>query len=621
MITARASRLFRNTICVKLLFGSAAILTSLLALPMLGAEPQTLNFVVSNEVALAGGYAQIKVRTAIPRQIVTGYFEMSFDPAVVSNVVSASAFGAKGDASAAIQIGGQTLSAFFSSPSGSVGQLPDLPLLVVNVKLRSDAAPGTVGAATLTPRAGSAFDPSGSAFVVSATSGSVTVGGSLSIQEVTPGGGLWASGKTIRVIGNGFTPASQLVLDGVPISAPVFVSPNEIDFQLTGSTELSGKKMRVRNPGGESVTYYLFLKPQMTSLVTDLDLTPFVPALPNRDWTSPFSASTSSNLGGVAVIQNADSSPHSVSVDSIIGNTPAGRQEVSIPASGYVAIRLNNFAHRLTITPSAPVRAAVFGLCGLCQGDSLRPEPVVAQTGTATQSLLAAVVNAGSQLQSEVSPGEILSIHGLSVGSTNVRGFSLDSSGKVSTIADGVQILFDGKAAPLIYSSATQSNVIVPYEVAGRVSTRMEIAVNGVKSQAWDVPVSATSPAIFTDGSLGVGQGAILNQDHSANSASNPAMRGSVIQIFATGEGQTTPSGITASVTNSSTIRPIGDVKVTIGGVSASIRYAGSAPSAVAGLFQVNAVVPEGVLTGQNVPIIVTVGGISSQSNVTVAVQ
>jgi uncharacterized protein (TIGR03437 family) len=118
-----------------------------------------------------------------------------------------------------------------------------------------------------------------------------------------------------------------------------------------------------------------------------------------------------------------------------------------------------------------------------------------------------------------------------------------------------------------------------------------------------------------------LGQGAVLNQDNSVNGPSNPAPRGTLVQIYATGEGLTSPPGITGSVTGSNTKSPVLPVNVAIGGMSAAIQYEGSAPNAVAGLFQVNALVPAGVVPGPAVPITLTIGGATSHSGVTIAVK
>jgi uncharacterized protein (TIGR03437 family) len=220
-----------------------------------------------------------------------------------------------------------------------------------------------------------------------------------------------------------------------------------------------------------------------------------------------------------------------------------------------------------------------------------------------------------------VAPGEILTVYGFGAGPSNTAGFTLDPSGKVATSLNGAQVLFDGRPAPMIYGSGSQANVIVPYEVANQAATTMSLQFGGVTSAAWTVPVSASAPGIFTLASSGLGPAAVLNQDNSVNGASNPAARGSIIQIYATGEGQTSPPGVTGSVTGSDLKTPVQIVKVTIGGQDAFVQYAGSAGAAVAGLLQVNAVVPQSVAPGAAVPITVSVGGVASQSGATIAVQ
>ena len=105
------------------------------------------------------------------------------------------------------------------------------------------------------------------------------------------------------------------------------------------------------------------------------------------------------------------------------------------------------------------------------------------------------------------------------------------------------------------------------------------------------------------------------------NSAANPAAPGSVISIYATGEGQTSPAGVTGSVSGTNGKTPLLPVTLTIGAIEATVEYAGSAPEEVAGVLQVNAVVPQGVAPGAAVPITLSVGGVASQSGVAIAVK
>jgi uncharacterized protein (TIGR03437 family) len=53
--------------------------------------------------------------------------------------------------------------------------------------------------------------------------------------------------------------------------------------------------------------------------------------------------------------------------------------------------------------------------------------------------------------------------------------------------------------APIVYVSATQSSVIVPYEVATTASAQIVAVVNGVQSPPFTVPVVASLPTPFTD--------------------------------------------------------------------------------------------------------------------------
>lgn len=237
---------------------------------------------------------------------------------------------------------------------------------------------------------------------------------------------------------------------------------------------------------------------------------------------------------------------------------------------------------------------------------------------------ISSVVNAASFVLGPVSPGEIVTIFGSAVGPVSPAGLQLTSSGSVATIVLNTSMLFDGVAAPVIYTSPTQVSAIVPYEVAGKTTTNVQLQYQGLLSNTLAVSVAASAPGIFTVNSSGSGQGAILNQDGSVNSESNPAALGSVISIFATGEGQTNPPGIDGSINANTLPLPAPQLPVTvfIGAAPATVQYAGAAPGEVAGVLQVNAVMPTTIGTtfgrATSVPVVITIGTQSSQT-VTVA--
>lgn len=217
---------------------------------------------------------------------------------------------------------------------------------------------------------------------------------------------------------------------------------------------------------------------------------------------------------------------------------------------------------------------------------------------------VAAIVNGASQAPTSVAPGEIISIFGTAIGSTQA----------------GSQVLINGMTAPLIYASPNQLNAVVPYEVGSARIAAIQVQSFGALSAAWGVPVAASSPAIFTIAADGLGPGAVLNQDNSINSASKPAARGSAIQIYATGGGQTSPASYTGAVAGGAAGLTL-PVTVTIGGASAQVLCAGSAPGEIDGVVQINAIVPTGIVTGGSVPVVVTIGGAASQAAVTMAVK
>jgi uncharacterized protein (TIGR03437 family) len=189
--------------------------------------------------------------------------------------------------------------------------------------------------------------------------------------------------------------------------------------------------------------------------------------------------------------------------------------------------------------------------------------------------LMATVTNAASQTAGCIAPGELITVFGAGIGGTPSL-WTLDSAGRMPNVVGGSQVVINGVPSPMIYASANQINAIVPYEAGTRDLASVHVTVNGQESAPWAVPLAPSAPGIFTIESDGVGQAAVLNQDSSVNGASNPAVRGTIIQIFATGEGQDSPGNVTGEITplgGNTTVLP---VTVTVGGLGAQVIYHGS---------------------------------------------
>lgn len=236
---------------------------------------------------------------------------------------------------------------------------------------------------------------------------------------------------------------------------------------------------------------------------------------------------------------------------------------------------------------------------------------------------ISSVVNSASQIATAIAPGQIVTIKGSNIGPAEPAGLALNLTGFVATERNQTQVLFDGIPAPLTYVSPGQINCVVPYGIAGRSTTRISVQVGDrLPTEAFEMPVAAAAPSLFTADSTGVGPGAFLNEDGRLNSLANPAAPGSVVVLFATGTGVTIPSQRDGEVTTGPAypaLDPLA-VRVLVADREAEILYAGAAPQIVSGLAQLNVRLPAGVGSGA-IPVTLQIGRFRSPRIVTVAVR
>jgi uncharacterized protein (TIGR03437 family) len=230
-------------------------------------------------------------------------------------------------------------------------------------------------------------------------------------------------------------------------------------------------------------------------------------------------------------------------------------------------------------------------------------------------------VTNGATNAAAISPGAIVSIFGRGLGPATLADGAVSSSGMVQTSASGTRVLFDGTPAPVLYTRTDQVGAIVPYVAALAPTTHVQVEYLGSRSAPVEIPVSAVAPGIFTADASGSGQAAVINQDGSLNSPAQPAPRGSVVTLFATGEGQTSPPGVDGKIAGQILPKPLVPVSVKIGGVAVTPLYAAAARAAVAGALQVDVQIPASVAPGNHVPVQIQIGTSPGQPNVTIAVE
>jgi len=223
----------------------------------------------------------------------------------------------------------------------------------------------------------------------------------------------------------------------------------------------------------------------------------------------------------------------------------------------------------------------------------------------------AAVSNAASFLgTTALSPGALFSLFGTNL----ARQTALASSLPLLRQMGGATVKINGMEAPLHFVSPFQINAQVPFEVSPGTA-EITVALDGAEGTSLSAPVNAAGPGIFTRSLDGQGPGIFLHgSDFSLVTESSPARPGEVILIYGTGLGGVVPfvpSGEAAPGDPLANI--IGAVSVQIAGRDGEVSFAGLAPG-FAGLYQLNVRIPPGTAPASDVPVVVNVAGVSSNS-------
>lgn len=218
-----------------------------------------------------------------------------------------------------------------------------------------------------------------------------------------------------------------------------------------------------------------------------------------------------------------------------------------------------------------------------------------------------------------ITPGGLISVFG-----TNIAGSGGAAAGvPLPTSVGGVIVTIGGVAARMISATPAstaggldQINLQIPFEVDGQPDADIVIDNNGVISAPQTVPVGG-APAFFTQNASGTGDGSFTHTDGvTLITPSNPATATEVIVLYATGLGDVQAAVATGSAATAAD-NATGSIRVTIGGLPATVNYAGLAPFSV-GEYQLNVVVPSGLPSGEN-DVVLFLNGTPATGRATVA--
>jgi uncharacterized protein (TIGR03437 family) len=243
------------------------------------------------------------------------------------------------------------------------------------------------------------------------------------------------------------------------------------------------------------------------------------------------------------------------------------------------------------------------------------PAPAATTPTVTAKGVVHAASNAGGM---PIAPGGLITVYGVNL----ADGVGQSNGLPYPQQLNGAQVLLGNQPLPILYTSTGQLNVQVPYTVPVNTQYQLTVQHGNTLSVPQSLVVAEAQPGIFTVNQQGTGQGSIVKSDQATLAQpGTPASIGETVVIYCTGLGAVTPAvkeGVAAPLTPplSTTVNA---VTVTIGGKVAQVLFSGLTPG-YAGLYQVNAVVPSGITTGDTVPVVLSVAGQDSPA-VTMAVR
>jgi uncharacterized protein (TIGR03437 family) len=218
-----------------------------------------------------------------------------------------------------------------------------------------------------------------------------------------------------------------------------------------------------------------------------------------------------------------------------------------------------------------------------------------------------------------IAPGMVVAITGSDLGDPNFPGNCMNVT-PVPATCKAVTVLVNGAAAPKIYDSASVVTFQAPFSLSGSTATvqvTSTLSGQSLSSAVITVPVAATNPGLFSAGGTGSGTGYYLDTSALIAEYSEAVQTGDTVVLFGTGFGATNPAVATGAIGPTPGAAATANVTLTVNNQSVPATFAGLEPGsesgAKVGWDEVVFTVPS-ALTQGSYPVVVTVGGVASQS-------
>lgn len=362
-----------------------ALSTALCAVKLFAGGTPSVSLTIPNEMAPPGGMVQMKLMVTEPTPIATGSVGLSFDSSTFSGVFGISLFNPTGDVAGAAVIQGNQVQLQYTTTTGTSGT--DYPIMSFALGIRPDAHVGQKTQFTLDPSSWWLLNLFGPATLKPINPATITVGGSISITDVTPGGGVMGPGSVLTIHGMGFQPNTQVQVSGVKLSSILIVSSERIDLTIAEAVQITGKKIQVVNPDGSQDFYFSYMRGAAlgSSLQPLLVATlPIFSSQTHSQATFALPAPVAGTFTGLAV-QNPNPDTVSISLASYTAsNTLVDQTTIDLPSRMKITRDILGWlpgsaqVAYVSVTATAPIQ--VFGLRGDTSRSTVLPFQPIAST-------------------------------------------------------------------------------------------------------------------------------------------------------------------------------------------------------------------------------------------------
>jgi uncharacterized protein (TIGR03437 family) len=432
-----------------------------------------------------------------------------------------------------------------------------------------------------------------------------------SLQFAYTAGGAVPAAQTIQISNSGSGTLTWTVTSSqswLSVSAAAGTAPSNLTASVSPAALSAGTytaAVQITGSGASNSPLSVAVTLTVTAAAMSLAVTPQALSFTYTvNGTAPASQNVSIAIGGsVALPWSAVSSVFWASVSPASGSASA-TLSVSVNAANLAA---GSYTGTLQIvTAGSPASVSM---------------TLVVQ-GTQPAGVITGVANGGG-FDPGFASATWVSIFGTNLSARTASwGASDFANGMLPASLDGVTVTINNIPAYVEYISATQINVLAPDDpTTGAV--QVQVTVAGQTGNTFTAQKQQFAPAFFTFDS-----GKYVAAEHTdytllgapgliAGVTTTPAQPGEIILLYGTGFGPTTPATLTSQLVATAAPLPANSVQITIGGVEAAVEFAGLTES---GLYQFNVTVPSSLSAG-DAAVVATIGGVESQSGVSITIQ